>query len=105
MGVGLTYSGTKSVQQVVAVSIPRLAEERSYFKFRKLGASPCLSPAEEPQLGWEQLEPGHREVCLPRVLLIKQSLHGCSPPEQWITVGVGLREENITPGVALMPTS
>lgn len=67
------------MQQVVAVSVPRLAGERGYFKVRKLGASPCLSPAEEPQLGWEQLELGHREVRLPRVLLIKQSLRGYSP--------------------------
>lgn len=65
------------MQQVVAVSVPRLARERGYFKVQKLGASQGLSPAlEEPQLGWEQLEPGLREVRLPRVLLIKQSLHG-----------------------------
>lgn len=81
VGVGLTYSETKSVQQVVAVSVPRLARERGYFKVQKLGASQGLSPAlEEPQLGWEQIEPGYREVCLLRGLLIKQSLLRHSPP-------------------------
>lgn len=91
------------MQQVVAVSVPRLAGERGYFKVRKLGASPCLSPAEEPQLGWEQLEPCHREV--PQGTADKAEPARVLSPEEWITVGKGLREENIMPGVALMPKS
>lgn len=39
VGVGLTYSGTKSMQQVVTVLVPMLAGERGYFKVRKLGAA------------------------------------------------------------------
>lgn len=92
------------MQQVVAVSVPRLTGERGYFKVRKHGASLCLSPAEEPQLGWEQLEPNGREVRLPQGTADKAEPAQVLSPEEWITVGEGLREENIMPGVALMPT-